>query len=171
MSINNNINPYINRGISTEKKTKVFENKNQEVIDDRQYVPDQFKEVARSMEEQFVQIMLDQMEKTVDQNDLDSGAGMDYYRSLEKLERAKIMTNQNNLGLQDMVLEQIYPKRLRNEVALKNYQAQNSLIQKNLPSYKIDTKSDTIEMRKNDSTSLSEPTNVDKTREDGGLDE
>lgn len=153
MSINQ-LPPTINRGISTQKETKSYDTNQKSAVDDRQYVPDQYKDVAQNMEQQFVEIMLDQMEKTVDQSDLDSGQGMDYYKSLEKLERAKIMASQNNLGIQDMVLNQIYPKRLRNEVAFKNYQAQNSLIHKNLPSYKIDTKNDTIIKRQNDSTSL-----------------
>jgi len=153
MSINQ-LPPTINRGLSTQKETKSYDIDQKKVIDDRQFIPDQYKDVAQNMEQQFVEIMLDQMEKTVDQSDLDSGQGMDYYKSLEKLERAKIMASQNNLGIQDMVLNQIYPQRLRNEVAFKNYQAQNSLIHKNLPSYKIDTKSDTIKMRQNDSTSL-----------------
>lgn len=171
MSISNQNNIYANRGLALQRELKPKDVMPAKVIDDTQFIPDQFKEVARSMEEQFVQVMLEQMDRTVDQTDEANSAGMDYYKSLEKMERAKIMTSQNNLGLQNMVLDQIYPKRMRNEMALKHYQAQNAGIHQNLPSYKIDKKADTIEMRQNDSASLSNDSDVGVTIEDGGLHE
>lgn len=139
-------------------------------IDDRQYIPKQYKEVAANMEQQFAEMMIDQMSRTVDESESEGGGmGMDYYKSLQKSERAKTMTAQNNLGLQDMILNQIYPTRLRNEMALKHYEAQNNRIHQNLPSYKIDRKADTIEMGKNDSTSVSDEKALVGTNEDGGL--
>lgn len=139
-------------------------------IDDREYIPKQYKEVAAGMEQQFVEIMLDQMSRTVDETPTEGdGMGMDYYKSLQKSERAKSMTQQNNLGLQNMILDQIYPKRMRNEMALKQYEAQSNRIHQNLPSYKIDRKTDTIEMGKNDSTPVSSEPALIGTKEDGGL--
>ena len=140
-------------------------------IDDREYIPKQYKEVAAGMEQQFVEIMLDQMGKTVDEAppEGDGGTGMDFYKSLQKSERAKSMTQQNNLGLQNLILDQIYPKRMRNEMALKQYEAQSNRIHQNLPSYKIDRKTDTIEMGKNDSTPVSDDKALVGTKEDGGL--
>lgn len=142
-----------NRGISTAtlKQPKSLEYK---AIDDRKYIPKQFQEVAESMETQFAETMVKQMNQTVDETPGDD-SGMEYYKSLQTTERAKMMAKQNNLGLQTVILDQIYPKRLRNEMALKQYETQANLIHHNLPSYKLEKKTDTIEMGKNDSTSVS----------------
>lgn len=126
---------------------------NNKTIDDRKYIPKQYQEVAENMEQQFAEFMVNQMNKAVEENDNDnSGGGMDYYKSLQTSERAKMMAKQNNLGLQTVILDQIYPKRMRNEMALKQYEAQADRIHHNLPSYKIDKKTDTIKMGKNEST-------------------
>ncbi len=168
-------NPTINNlpsipGIAVNKQVQPRAVDQGPKIDDRQYIPKQYKEVAASMEQQFAEMMLDQMSRTVDESESENGAtGMDYYKSLQKSERAKTMTMQNNLGLQDVILNQIYPKRMRNEMALKQYEAQNNRIHHNLPSYKIDRKVDTIEMGKNDSNPVSDEKALVGTKEDGGL--
>jgi Rod binding domain-containing protein len=125
-------------------------------VDDKKFIPKQFQDVAESMESQFAETMLKQMNQTIEETPgEDSGAGMDYYKSLQTAERAKMMSKQNNLGLQNIILDQIYPKRLRNEMALKQYEAQSDMIHHNLPSYKLAKKTDTIGMGKNESTPLS----------------
>ncbi len=142
----------INRGINIgSKQAKSLEGK---PVDDRKYIPKQFQDVAESMESQFAEAMLKQMNQTVDESPSED-SGMDYYKSLQTTERAKMMSKQNNLGLQNVILDQIYPKRLRNEMALKQYEAQADMIHHNLPSYKLYKKTDTIEMGKNDSTPVS----------------
>jgi Rod binding domain-containing protein len=160
----------INRGlaINPNQPKSVDQGKK---IDGREYIPKQYKEVAAGMEQQFVEMLMNQMERTVDESESEgeSGQGMDFYKSLQKSERAKIMTQQNNLGLQDVILDQIYPKRQRTEMALKQYEAQSNRIHQNLPSYKIDRKADTIEMGKNDSTPVSDEKALVGTKEDGGL--
>ena len=159
-----------NYGIAVNNQVKPKSIDQHKQVDDRQYIPKQYKEVAASMEQQFAEMMLDQMNKTVEESESsEGGMGMDYYKSLEKSERAKAMTDQNNLGLQDMILDLIYPKRMRNEMALKQYEAQANRIHHNLPSYKIDRKVDTIEMGKNDSTPVSDEKALVGTKEDGGL--
>lgn len=164
------INPQVLPGIAINNQAKPKAIDQGPKVDDRQYIPKQYKEVAANMEQQFAEMMLDQMSRTVDEAEAESGGmGMDYYKSLQKSERAKTMTAQNNLGLQDMILNQIYPKRMRNEMALKNYEAQNDRIHHNLPSYKIDRKTDTIEMGKNDSNPVSDEKALVGTKEDGGL--
>ncbi len=163
--------PTINPGIAVNNQVKARELSQGKTVDDRKYVPQQFKDVAASMEQQFAEMMIEQMNRTVESGDEEGGGGMamDYYKSLQKSERAKAMTAQNELGLQNMILDQIYPKRMRNEMALKQYEAQANRIHQNLPSYKIDRKADTIEMGKNDSTSISdEKAQLDK-KESGGL--
>lgn len=143
-----------NRGISTATLKQQPKSLEYKAIDDRKYIPKQFQEVAESMETQFAETMVKQMNQTVDEAPGDD-SGMEYYKSLQTTERAKMMAKQNNLGLQTVILDQIYPKRLRNEMALKQYEAQANLIHHNLPSYKLEKKTDTIEMGKNDSTSVS----------------
>jgi Rod binding domain-containing protein len=160
----------INPGIAINKLSPKSVDQGKKV-DDRDYIPKQYKEVAAGMEQQFVEMLMNQMERTVDDsdNESESGQGMDFYKSLQKSERAKIMTQQNNLGLQEVILDQIYPKRQRTEMALKQYEAQSNRIHQNLPSYKIDRKADTIEMGKNDSTPVSDEKALVGTKEDGGL--
>lgn len=157
----------INRGISTanSKQAKSLDYK---AVDDRKYIPKQFQEVAESMETQFAEAMVKQMNQTVDEAPGDD-SGMEYYKSLQTSERAKMMAKQNNLGLQTVILDQIYPKRLRTEMALKQYEAQANLIHHNLPSYKLEKKNDTIEMGKNDSTSVSGDKTITGQNSDGGL--
>ena len=162
--------PPINPGISLDNRRKPVSLDQGKAIDDRKYIPKKYKEVAANMEQQFAEMMIDQMAKTVDENEVDGdSAGMDFYKSLQKGERAKALTEQNNLGLQNMILDQIYPKRMRNEMALKQYEAQANRIHHNLPSYKIDRKIDTIEMGKNDSTPVSDGTSPVTIQKDGGL--
>jgi Rod binding domain-containing protein len=164
-------NPPINTGINIENnRNKPLSTVQGNRVDDRQYIPAKYKEVAANMEQQFAEMMIDQMNKTVEENESEvDSAGMDYYKSLQKSDRAKSLTQQNNLGLQNMILDQIYPKRMRTEFGLKQYEAQTNRIHHNLPSYKIDTKVDTIEMRKNDSTSVSDGISPVTTQKDGGL--
>lgn len=142
----------INRGINTN--TKQAKSLDYKSVDDKKYIPKQFQDVAESMESQFAETMLKQMNQTIDETPGED-SGMDYYKSLQTTERAKMMSKQNNLGLQNVILDQIYPKRLRNEMALKQYEAQADMIHHNLPSYKLAKKTDTIEMGKNDSTPVS----------------
>ncbi|NOT79168.1 MAG: hypothetical protein HOP07_09240 [Bacteriovoracaceae bacterium] len=160
----------IQPGISTDRQLNPKEISQKKIRDDREFIPEKYKEVAAGMEQQFVEMMLDQMGKTVEEAEVsEGGMGMDYYKSLQKSERAKAMTAQNNLGLQEMILNQIYPKRMRSEVALKQYEAQANKIHHNLPSYKIDTKTDKIEMGKNDSLPVADENTIAGTKEDGGL--
>ena len=159
-----------NLGIAVNNQQKPKDLNQNKKIDDTQYIPKQYKEVAANMEQQFAEMMLDQMARTVEESEpSDGGMGMDFYKSLEKSERAKAMTEQKTLGLQNMILDQIYPKRQRTEMALKQYEAQANRIHQNLPSYKIDRKTDTIEMGKNDSTSVSDKKDLVGPKEDGGL--
>ncbi|MBC7540604.1 MAG: rod-binding protein [Bacteriovorax sp.] len=155
-----------NRGIAT--KTQQAKSLEYKSIDDRKYIPKQYQEVAEAMETQFAETMVKQMNQTVDETPGED-SGMDYYKSLQTTERAKMMAKQNNLGLQNVILDQIYPKRMRNDMALKQYEAQANLIHHNLPSYKLEKKTDIIEMGKNDSTSVSGNKTIAGQNSEGGL--
>ena len=128
----------INRGINLSSNQKPIELSNRKVIDDRQYIPKQFKEVAQNMEQNFAEYMIGQMNKAVDTSETEESTGM--------TEQAKIMAMKNNLGLQDVILDQIYPKRMRNEMALKQYEAQVDKIHHNLPKLEASPKNDLIVM-------------------------
>jgi Rod binding domain-containing protein len=156
----------IHRGIST--KTQQAKPLDHKTIDDRNYIPKQYQEVAESMETQFAEAMIKQMNQTIDETP-NEDSGMDYYKSLQTTERAKMMAKQNNLGLQTVILDQIYPKRMRNEMALKQYEAQANMIHHNLPSYKLEKKTDIIQLGKNDSTPVSEEKAAIRPNSEGGL--
>lgn len=144
--------PPINTSHGIAIKTQQAKSLDYKPVDDRKFIPKQYQEIAESMETQFAEAMVKQMNQTIDEAPGED-SGMDYYKSLQTSERAKMMAKQNNLGLQNVILDQIYPKRMRNEMALKQYEEQANLIHHNLPSYKLAKKTDTIEMGKNDSTS------------------
>ena len=82
------------------------------VARERESIPHAYKKVARNMEQQFIEFMIDEMEKTAGKKD-QSMAGK-YYKSLLNTQRAKTMSEVNGgMGLQDMILDQIYPQNLR----------------------------------------------------------
>lgn len=87
---------------------------------DLEYVPKEFKEVASSMEKQFIQHMLEQMEKSTGAP-AESSANS-YYKSLQRNERSEIISNLSEEGsLKHLILEQIYPKKFRNKVSFDAY--------------------------------------------------
>lgn len=94
-------------------------------------VPDQFKEVAEGMEKQFARFMIEEMNKTVSHSDTSQAANL--YRAWLSDEQAqKIASDSNGIGIKDLILDDIYPRNRRNQIALDAYkQLQN---QSNKPS-------------------------------------
>lgn len=93
------------------------------------------------MERQFAEFMVQQMEKTVHKNDKPSSAE-NYYNSLLTSKRVDKMSQSNGgIGIQKMILDQIYPTRLRNKLAYDSYNIQQDSM--------IRTKSQ-VEMKEND---------------------
>ncbi len=86
-----------------------------------EYIPDPYKKVASSMEQQFANFMLKEMNKTTgSQSKGDTSS--DYYKSLLTGERAKAMSEKGDgLGLKKIILDQIYPHKLRNKMAYENF--------------------------------------------------
>lgn len=98
-------------------------------VDDRQFIPDRFKDIAGSMEQQFAEMMIEEMKKTVDKTEPESGAEA-YYNSLMQQEYAKNLTNgDDGMGLKKMILNQIYPHHMRNEINFNRFQNNNSKAQ------------------------------------------
>ncbi len=84
------------------------------------FVPPEYQKIAKGMEQQFLRFMLEQMDKTIDRNGPDSPADS-YYRSLLQDKRAEIMSEKDKgIGLQKLILDQIYPESMRTEM---NYRA------------------------------------------------
>lgn len=165
-------NPPTYRGISTEKAENpksLDPSKARKIEDDRRFVPKEFQNVAKGLEQQFAEMMVNEMTKTVGEDDAENGVGMDYYKSLQNTERAKTLTEQNQLGLQDLILNQIYPKRLRNEVALQQYQKSTERkFNHNLPTLNKPEKNDTISIKGNESSEAASKA-IDGIQVPGGL--
>ena len=89
--------------------------------DSTRYVPDEFKNVAKDLESQFAELMLKEMNKAAEPSQ-EASTAENIYNELLTTERSKALSeNKGGLGLQNMILDQIYPKRLRNEIT---YEAQ-----------------------------------------------
>lgn len=112
-----NIQNAQSKGLSLKDSNKVIQ-------DDSRFIPDPYKKVASGMEQEFARFMVEQMEKTVTRENPDSQATA-YYKSIVNQERAEAMAETGKgLGLKQMILDQIYPKHLRNQLALDNFNAQ-----------------------------------------------
>lgn len=86
----------------------------QKTNDKYRYVPKKFIEVAESLEGQFINHMLKQMETTIGSKQ--GSTAENYYKDLQTTERAKIMAKKSeDGGLKDLILNQIYPENYRNE--------------------------------------------------------
>ena len=98
--------------------------------DNSKLIPDPYKKVASSMETQFLNFMISKMKNTINQNTPDSSA-VEYYNGLINKERSNIMAKNNGgLGIQKLILNQIYPPHLRNKASyeyfMKNLQPNNN---------------------------------------------
>jgi Rod binding domain-containing protein len=87
---------------------------------DRNYIPDEEKQFARQLEQQYVEYLVKKMQENTGQTINTTGGR--HYQDLLNTERAKMLTQSNGgLGIQDMVLDQIYPKKFRNPESLNAY--------------------------------------------------
>jgi Rod binding domain-containing protein len=97
-----------------------------------EHVPEDYKKMARGLEQQFAEYMVKQMTTSIGRGQEDSA--MDYYQDLNQKEQARMMTEVNNgLGLQKLILDEIYPERFRNKEAMQAYnqQKEKSQIKRN----------------------------------------
>jgi len=104
--------------------------KQNSIKNDSKYIPEPYKKVASSMETQFLNFMISKMKNTINQNTPDSSA-VEYYNGLINKERSNIMAKNNGgLGIQKLILNQIYPPHLRNKASyeyfMKNLQPNNN---------------------------------------------
>ncbi|HLE10324.1 MAG: hypothetical protein A2504_04500 [Bdellovibrionales bacterium RIFOXYD12_FULL_39_22] len=107
---------------------------NRQRADDTQYIPDEYKAFARDQEKQFVQMMLEQMNNSVPKNGLGlegenggDNSAMNYYNSILTSEHADVMSKKDGgLGVQKMILDQLYPHSRRNPIAYNAYLEQKN---------------------------------------------
>lgn len=98
-----------------------------------EYVPDDYKKVAQSLEQQFAEYMLKQMHNSIGKEESNDSA-MNYYEDMNQKEQAKTMAQVNSgLGIQKLILDEIYPEKFRNPEAITAYnqQKEKSQIKKN----------------------------------------
>lgn len=107
--------------------------RNRSQVKDRHFIPEPYKKVAEGMEKQFAQYMLEQMDNSIDRAD-DPSSAMDYYDSVMREERANAMASNSELGLQKVILDQIYPERMRNQFAYQRFLNSQPAMKKETPS-------------------------------------
>jgi Rod binding domain-containing protein len=82
-------------------------------------VPKPYLDVAKGMEKQFINYMVTQMRNSV-KSETPESSGEKYYKSLMDNERANIISDtKNGIGLKDMILDQILPSHLKQQVHVK----------------------------------------------------
>lgn len=74
-------------------------------------VPKAYKKIASGLESQFAKQMLNEMRKSIHKEKPDSTA-QNYYNGMLNDKHAEIMTEQNDLGLQEVILRDILPKHI-----------------------------------------------------------
>ena len=99
----------------------IRKNKPNIVKNDSKFIPDPYKKVASSMETQFLNFMISKMKNTIHQETPESSA-LEYYNGLINKERSDIMAKNNGgLGIQKLILNQIYPSHLRNKASYEYF--------------------------------------------------
>lgn len=126
---------------------------------DNRFIPDDYKNVAKGMEQQFAEYMLTQMNNTIDKNENENqDTASEYYENMQTTERAKAMVENHGsgLGIQKIILDQIYPQRLRTEMNYNTYQKmkeQNALHKKTIQAHVI-PESNSIAMKEKEAPQL-----------------
>jgi Rod binding domain-containing protein len=101
--------------IGNMKEKSGFKNSNK-------YIPSAFKKVAEGMEKQFLEYVLNKMKKTVPTNGQNS-TEKSFYESLLTSRQAKAMSHgDDGVGIKKVILDQIYPQRLRNKITFEHYE-------------------------------------------------
>jgi len=95
--------------------------KSADLPENRQYIPKPYIDGAKSMEKQFAQLMVKEMQKTAGKTS--NNTADNYYRSLLSSQYAEQLgQNRGGLGVQKLLLDQLYPRRLRSKIAFDTYQ-------------------------------------------------
>lgn len=90
-----------------------------------QYVPSEVMDFAKSMESQFSELMLKEMQKTTAEETSDSG--QEFYNGLLTTERAKALTETGGKGIKDLILDDIYPQYKRTAQNFQVYEQHKNM--------------------------------------------
>lgn len=92
------------------------------------YVPSEVMDFAKSMETQFSELMLKEMQKTSNENNSDSAN--EFYNGLLTSERAKALTETSSKGIKDLILDDVYPEYKRTAQNFAAYENQKAVFNK-----------------------------------------
>ncbi|MDH5580371.1 MAG: rod-binding protein [Bdellovibrionales bacterium] len=125
------IKNFINKGVALNKQKSPINIQRKSSKSNLEYVPEEIKKIARDMDSQFAKLMIQKMKATVSRNEEPSTANQ-IYESYMSDEYSKAMAQQNNgTGVQELILDQIYPHRYRNKITYEHYlQNQKDLIER-----------------------------------------
>lgn len=84
-----------------------------------------YQKLAMDMESQFIERLLEQMDKTIGRVD-EQSFQMNYYNSLIFNEHAKKISKQN-FGIQNVILQQILPEELKEKINKINNNSYNNI--------------------------------------------
>ncbi len=115
------INNRIAKGIALQKQKRPIDVQRVKPSSNLQYVPEEVQKIAKDMDSQFARLMIEQMKGTISRTDEPSTAN-EIYEGYLNDEYSKAMAKQNSgKGLQEMILDQIYPQRYRNKITYDHY--------------------------------------------------
>lgn len=94
-----------------------------------EFIPEDHKKFAKAMESQFAELMLKEMQKSV--GNKDTNQAQQIYESMLLKERAKNMADNKDSAIQELILNEVYPQKFRNEQNFEMYQASQNKFKKN----------------------------------------
>lgn len=104
--------PTFTRELKKEPRVKNFKLQKDKFAD----VPKEYMEVAEGMETQFVNNLIQQMRKSIQKNKPESSSEK-FYNSMLDFKRAGQIAKHNSIGLKEMILNQIYPRFKKQNIA------------------------------------------------------
>ena len=89
--------------------------------ENRHFVPDEMNKVAESYEKQFAQFLLKEFYKSVPKQEKESTAGNIYESWMIGEQSDAISKNEDGLGIKNLILEEVYPRKYRNQAQYDSY--------------------------------------------------
>ncbi|MGB0452791.1 MAG: hypothetical protein ACPGJV_03680 [Bacteriovoracaceae bacterium] len=98
----------------------------------RHYIPEDYKKAAESQERAFTQYILKEMNKSTVNNREQSPAEQ-MFKSWQIEEQAKKMSaSDSGLNVKNVILEEMYPRYLRNKAQFENYAIQKAQMEQRI---------------------------------------
>jgi Rod binding domain-containing protein len=87
----------------------------------RHFIPDEMKKVAESYEKQFAQFLLKEFHKSIPKSQGESTAKDIYEGWMINEQSNAIAQSRDGLGIKDLILDEVYPRKYRNEAAYNSF--------------------------------------------------